>query len=147
MMHDPSLTTNRITSHFRLTLHPPPSTLITTLPGALCAEHAHVRGALDARAAPSSPFLAVTYRYINLYVQNMHTFAEHLTPALVENDVFPNLSSGFSDSVPALRELTVKSLIYLVPKLSERVINSQVPLTPHPSPLTPKPCIGGCFRC
>lgn len=59
-------------------------------------------------------------------LQNMHTFAEHLTPALVENDVFPNLSSGFSDSVPALRELTVKSLIFLVPKLSERIINSQV---------------------
>ena len=42
-------------------------------------------------------------------LQNMHTFAEHLTPALVENDVFPNLSSGFTDSVPALRELTVWS--------------------------------------
>ena len=76
-------------------------------------------------------------------MQNKHTFAEHLTPALVENDVFPNLSSGFSDSVPALRELTVKSLIYLVPKLSERVINSQVPLTPHPSPLSP--ALGAAF--
>jgi len=45
-------------------------------------------------------------------LQNMHTFAEHLTPALVENDVFPNLSSGFSDSVPALRELFLCPSVY-----------------------------------
>ena len=59
-------------------------------------------------------------------LQNMHTFAEHLTPALVEKDIFPSLSTGFTDTVPALRELTVKSLVHLVPKLSERIINSQV---------------------
>ena len=40
-------------------------------------------------------------------LQNMHTFAEHLTPALVEKDIFPSLSTGFTDTVPALRELTV----------------------------------------
>eukprot|EP00286_Rhodomonas_abbreviata_P018457 CAMPEP_0181292028 /NCGR_PEP_ID=MMETSP1101-20121128/2284_1 /TAXON_ID=46948 /ORGANISM="Rhodomonas abbreviata, Strain Caron Lab Isolate" /LENGTH=606 /DNA_ID=CAMNT_0023396463 /DNA_START=434 /DNA_END=2250 /DNA_ORIENTATION=- len=59
-------------------------------------------------------------------LQNLHTFAEHLTPALVEKDIFPQLQSGFTDAVPALRELSAKSLVYLVPKLSEKVINSQV---------------------
>ncbi|EKX44850.1 hypothetical protein GUITHDRAFT_163464 [Guillardia theta CCMP2712] len=35
-------------------------------------------------------------------LQNLHTFAEHLTPsapALVEKDIFPQISSGFTDSV------------------------------------------------
>lgn len=59
-------------------------------------------------------------------LQNLHTFAEHLTPALVEKEIFPQLQSGFTDSVPALRELSAKSLVFLVPKLSDKVINSQV---------------------
>ncbi|KAJ1475716.1 armadillo-type protein [Baffinella frigidus] len=72
-------------------------------------------------------------------LQNLHTFADHLSPALVEKEIFPKLASGFTDAAPVLkelsskslvylvlRELSAKSLVYLVPKLSERVINSQV---------------------
>jgi SCY1-like protein 1 len=59
-------------------------------------------------------------------LQNLHTFAHHLTPQLVEKEIYPAVSSGFTDSVPGLRELSLMSMVHLVPKLSEKVINSQV---------------------
>ena len=59
-------------------------------------------------------------------LQNLHTFAHHLTPQLVEKEIYPAVSSGFTDSVPGLRELSLMSMVHLVPKLSEKIINSQV---------------------
>lgn len=44
-----------------------------------------------------------------------------LLPALrsvVNNDIFPHVASGFSDTVDAMREQTVKSMLHLAPKLS-----------------------------
>ena len=65
-------------------------------------------------------------------LQNLHTFAHHLTPQLVEKEIYPAVSSGFTDSVPGLRELSLMSMVHLVPKLSEKIINSQVCLNPKP---------------
>ena len=52
---------------------------------------------------------------VNL-LQNLPTFAHHLNATLVNNEIYPNVANGFSDPNPTLRELTVKSMIYLAPK-------------------------------
>ena len=33
---------------------------------------------------------------------------DHLLPATVNDQIFPHIAQGFTDTVPALRELTVK---------------------------------------
>ncbi|XP_062503828.1 N-terminal kinase-like protein isoform X2 [Corticium candelabrum] len=62
---------------------------------------------------------------INL-LQQLREFAEHLTCGTVEKDIFPNVSTGFLDTVPAMREATIKSMILLAPKLTEKTINNQL---------------------
>eukprot|EP00795_Rhopilema_esculentum_P003077 gene3077-1363_t len=59
-------------------------------------------------------------------LQQMDKFVHHLQPALVNDQVFPNVATGFGDTLPAMREQTVKSMILLAPKLSEKTINNQL---------------------
>eukprot|EP00112_Aurelia_sp_Birch-Aquarium-sp1_P017328 Seg4000.2 transcript_id=Seg4000.2/GoldUCD/mRNA.D3Y31 product="N-terminal kinase-like protein" protein_id=Seg4000.2/GoldUCD/D3Y31 len=59
-------------------------------------------------------------------LQQMDQFVQHLQPALVNDQVFPNVATGFGDTLPAMREQTVKSMILLAPKLSEKTINNQL---------------------
>lgn len=56
-------------------------------------------------------------------LENMPKFIDHIPNKTVTNQVFPNVATGFTDTVPIIREQTIKSILYLVPKLSERVIN------------------------
>ena len=35
-------------------------------------------------------------------------FIDHLQPATVNDQIFPHIATGFSDTVPALREQTIK---------------------------------------
>ena len=42
---------------------------------------------------------------------------EHLTSKVVNESLFANVAMGFVDTSPALRELTVKSMVTLAPKL------------------------------
>lgn len=53
---------------------------------------------------------------VNL-LQNLESFVDHISPALINDQIFPNVVNGFIDTAPALRELTVKSMLYLVPKV------------------------------
>eukprot|EP00794_Sanderia_malayensis_P020441 gene20441-22457_t len=59
-------------------------------------------------------------------LQQMDNFVQHLQPAIVNNQVFPNVATGFGDTLPAMRENTVKAMILLTPKLSEKTINNQL---------------------
>ncbi|KAK2553826.1 N-terminal kinase-like protein [Acropora cervicornis] len=62
---------------------------------------------------------------INL-LQQLDIFIHHLKPSTVEEQIFPHVSLGFGDTVPAMREQTVKSMLLLAPKLSEKTINNQL---------------------
>jgi len=55
-------------------------------------------------------------------LQNLEQFSEHLTNNVVDNHIFASVASGFVDTVPALREISVKSMLLLVPKLTEKNI-------------------------
>ncbi|CAO3651720.1 unnamed protein product [Mucor hiemalis] len=56
-------------------------------------------------------------------LENMPKFIDHMTSKMVTNQVFPNIATGFSDTIPIIREQTIKSVLLLVPKLNERIIN------------------------
>ena len=45
----------------------------------------------------------------------MNLFVEHLSTSVINDQIFPNLCNGFSDSNPAIREGTirVKEIHYL----------------------------------
>lgn len=59
-------------------------------------------------------------------LQSLDSFAEHLSPAIVDEQVYPNVANGFGDTTPFLRELTLKSMLTLIPKISQRNINSSL---------------------
>lgn len=59
-----------------------------------------------------------TERSIRVHLlQTLASYHQHLSADLVEKQVFALISQGFTDTHPMLRELTVKSMPFLVPKL------------------------------
>jgi len=44
---------------------------------------------------------------INL-LQQLDLFVDHLQPSTVNDQIFPHVSSGFSDTLPAMKEQTIK---------------------------------------
>ncbi|KAL9646531.1 hypothetical protein ABK040_006525 [Willaertia magna] len=62
---------------------------------------------------------------VNL-LKNIETIVNYLSNDQVEHFVYPNVSKGFRDTSPILREITVKSMIHIVPKLKEDTIDNNV---------------------
>ncbi|KAI8883737.1 hypothetical protein K501DRAFT_333114 [Backusella circina FSU 941] len=56
-------------------------------------------------------------------LENMPKFIHHMTNKMVTNQIYPNIATGFSDTIPIIREQTIKSILLLVPKLNERILN------------------------
>lgn len=56
-------------------------------------------------------------------LENISSFGPSLPDALVEEHIFADVSSGFTDTNPYMRELTLKSMIVLGPKLSQKALN------------------------
>ncbi|KAI8059837.1 hypothetical protein BDF21DRAFT_370083 [Thamnidium elegans] len=56
-------------------------------------------------------------------LENMPKFIDHMTNKMVTTQVFPNIATGFTDTIPIIREQTIKSILLLVPKLNERIVN------------------------
>ena len=59
-------------------------------------------------------------------LQNLKDYAEHLSAALINDKIFPCIVTGFSDTLPLLRELTVKSMVLIVSKLSPTLIETKL---------------------
>ncbi|KAF2399120.1 ARM repeat-containing protein [Trichodelitschia bisporula] len=51
---------------------------------------------------------------------------DHLSQKIVNNGIFPQMVTGFSDVAPVVREQTVKAVLVVVPKLSDRTINGEL---------------------
>ena len=45
---------------------------------------------------------------------------------IVEDQIYPNVTTGFTDSNAYLRELTLKSMLTLAPKLSQRTLSNSL---------------------
>jgi SCY1-like protein 1 len=61
-------------------------------------------------------------------LQNVGSYAQHLSNSLVADTLWPQVAMGFADVNPILREITLTSVPHFVPKLSTKIIDTQVPL-------------------
>ncbi|XP_047053794.1 N-terminal kinase-like protein [Lolium rigidum] len=59
-------------------------------------------------------------------LQHIEQFGESLAAQTVDEQVFPHVATGFSDTSSFLRELTLKSMLVLAPKLSQRTISGSL---------------------
>ncbi|XP_070491007.1 N-terminal kinase-like protein isoform X2 [Chironomus tepperi] len=59
-------------------------------------------------------------------LQQLELFIHHLTPAVINDQIFPNVAHGFLDTNATIREQTVKAIIHLAPKLNYNNLNVEV---------------------
>ncbi|EST07069.1 Protein kinase domain protein [Kalmanozyma brasiliensis GHG001] len=59
-------------------------------------------------------------------LENLSLYAERMDNRLVSDKLWPNLITGFNDSVPVIREATLKAILPLAPKLSDRILNNDL---------------------
>lgn len=59
-------------------------------------------------------------------LDNLPLMIDHLSQKLVTDKIFPQMVTGFGDLAPVVREQTVKAVLVVVPKLSDRVINGEL---------------------
>ncbi|KAJ4357647.1 Nuclear aminoacylation-dependent tRNA export pathway component [Didymosphaeria variabile] len=59
-------------------------------------------------------------------LNNLPLMIDHLPQKIVNNQIFPQLVTGFTDVAPVVREETVKAVLVIVPKLSDRVVNGEL---------------------
>lgn len=52
--------------------------------------------------------------------QQLPEYAHLLTEALVNDHLIVHVSTGFGDTAPLLREMTVKAVLPLAPKLNDK---------------------------
>ncbi|XP_024969162.1 N-terminal kinase-like protein [Cynara cardunculus var. scolymus] len=59
-------------------------------------------------------------------LQHINQYGESFTSQVVDEQVYPHIATGFSDTSAFLRELTLKSMLVLAPKLSQRNISGSL---------------------
>lgn len=61
-----------------------------------------------------------------LLLDHLESFVDKLSDKLIQDVVFAHFASGFADTMPELRERTLKASILLIPKLTTRQINNDL---------------------
>ncbi|KAM3344841.1 putative inactive serine/threonine-protein kinase scy1 [Capsicum galapagoense] len=59
-------------------------------------------------------------------LQHIDQYGESLSAKIVDEQVYPHVATGFSDTSAFLREMTLKSMLVLAPKLSQRTISGSL---------------------
>ncbi|CAG9537129.1 unnamed protein product [Cercopithifilaria johnstoni] len=59
-------------------------------------------------------------------LERIDEFAPHLTPQIVNERIYGNVASGFTDTSPAVRESTVKAMVSLADKLNNQNLNTDL---------------------
>ncbi|KUL90429.1 hypothetical protein ZTR_00306 [Talaromyces verruculosus] len=59
-------------------------------------------------------------------LDNLPLMIDRLPQKLVTDKIFPQMTSGFTDVAPVVREQTVKAVLTVIGKLSDRVINGEL---------------------
>lgn len=59
-------------------------------------------------------------------LDNLPKMIDHLSQKIVNDKVFPQMVTGFTDVAPLVREHTVKAVLTIVTKLSDRTINGEL---------------------
>ncbi|KAF9990045.1 hypothetical protein BGZ75_003814 [Mortierella antarctica] len=70
---------------------------------------------------------ASTDRTIRLsLLENLGGFIERINKKVVNEKIFPSMALGFTDTAPIIREWTVKSVLLVISKLSDKTINYEL---------------------
>lgn len=59
-------------------------------------------------------------------LDNLPHMIDHLSQKVVSDKIFPQMVTGFGDLAPLVREQTVKAVLVVVSKLSDRVVNGEL---------------------
>ncbi|OQO02999.1 hypothetical protein B0A48_11283 [Cryoendolithus antarcticus] len=59
-------------------------------------------------------------------LENLPHMIDHLSQKTVSDKIFPQMVTGFGDLAPIVREQTVKAVLIVINKLSDRVINGEL---------------------
>ncbi|KAJ5289496.1 Vacuolar transporter chaperone 1 [Penicillium atrosanguineum] len=59
-------------------------------------------------------------------LDNLPLMIDNLPQKVVTDKIFPPMTSGFTDAAPVVREQTVKAVLTIINKLSDRVINGEL---------------------
>lgn len=59
-------------------------------------------------------------------LDGLSEYADKMDSKMVTERVWPNLLTGFADTVPVIREATVKAVFPLAGKLSDRILNNEL---------------------
>ncbi|PFH52048.1 hypothetical protein AMATHDRAFT_141131 [Amanita thiersii Skay4041] len=59
-------------------------------------------------------------------LDHLPDYVDKLDKKTVSDKIWPNLQTGFSDTVAVIREATVKSIIHFAPKLNDRILNNDL---------------------
>ncbi|TDL22586.1 ARM repeat-containing protein [Rickenella mellea] len=59
-------------------------------------------------------------------LDSLGEYADKIEKSVVSDKVWPHLQTGFSDTVPVIREATVKAIGLLYPKFSDRILNNDL---------------------
>ena len=59
-------------------------------------------------------------------LDNLSNMIEHLPQKLVNDKIFPQMATGFTDTAPLVREQTVKAVLTIIAKLTDRTINGEL---------------------
>ncbi|KAL3874122.1 hypothetical protein ACJMK2_037177 [Sinanodonta woodiana] len=59
-------------------------------------------------------------------LQQIDSFIEHLQVSTVNDQIFPNVATGFSDVNPIIREESVKAMMFIAPKLNYKNLNEEL---------------------
>ncbi|GAA5911133.1 uncharacterized protein JCM6883_004282 [Sporobolomyces salmoneus] len=59
-------------------------------------------------------------------LEGLEKYSDKLTNKEVVEKVWPHFVTGFGDLVPVIREVTVKSVLLIAPKLSDRILNNDL---------------------
>ncbi|WIA22885.1 hypothetical protein OEZ86_009825 [Tetradesmus obliquus] len=59
-------------------------------------------------------------------LESIDTYGQHLTTDVIEGQIYPPLSAGFTDENAYIRELTLKSLLVLAPKMRQATLTQNL---------------------
>ena len=59
-------------------------------------------------------------------LDNLPNMIEHLPQKIVNDKIFPQVVTGFTDVAPLVREQTVKAILTIISKLSDRTVNGEL---------------------
>ncbi len=59
-------------------------------------------------------------------LENLSLYVERMDNRTVTDKLWPNLITGFNDSVAVIREATLRAILPLAPKLSDRILNNDL---------------------